>query len=197
MRRFCWAENCGYRRRAPLNPSSTSNPSKLIQPNAPAPAFNGALADEVGADAVRSGGSALQCHFTRRNRRTADKIDVPSRSARASGGRDELSADRAAHASIQDQAGGACGHVWGRCGGPEVSRPVRCHCVTAGFPSVIVAAFVAPFVISTVTVALVAPTAVLPNITVFGEAVGVGNGAFGGGGGGTGAARMCAATSPS
>ena len=50
MRRFCWAENYSYRRRAPLNPSSTNNPSKLIQPNAPAPAFNGALADEVGAD---------------------------------------------------------------------------------------------------------------------------------------------------
>ena len=38
-----------YLRRARLNPSSASSPSKFIQPSAPAPAFNGAFADEVGA----------------------------------------------------------------------------------------------------------------------------------------------------
>ena len=77
---------------------------------------------------------------------------------------------------------GTCGHVCGRCGGPKV--PDLSGAIRHGrIPSVIVAAFVAPFVISTVTVALVA-TAVLPNITVFGASGRVGSGAFGGGGGG-------------
>ena len=42
-------ENCDYLRRVRLTPSSASKPSRFIQPSAPAPAFNGALADEVGA----------------------------------------------------------------------------------------------------------------------------------------------------
>ncbi len=53
---------------------------------------------------------------------------------------------------------------------------------TCGFPSVM--AMAALFVRSIAIVALVAPTAVLLNITGLGAAVGVGNGANGGGGGG-------------
>ena len=73
MRRFFWAENFCYRRRAPLNPSSTNNPSKLIQPNAPAPAFNGALADEVGAGAVPDP-DAVPCSVTSRGGTLPTKV---------------------------------------------------------------------------------------------------------------------------
>ena len=38
-----------YLRRARLAPSIASSPSKFNHPSAPAPAFNGALADDVGA----------------------------------------------------------------------------------------------------------------------------------------------------
>ena len=66
--------------------------------------------------------------------------------------------------------------------------------LTAGFPTEIVAAFIPPLVSSAVTMALVEPTAVLPNITVAGEAVGVDT-AFGIDGGGGGAKKIAAATS--
>lgn len=57
---------------------------------------------------------------------------------------------------------------------------------TNGLPSVI--ATEALLVRRTLTVGLVLPTAVLPNITELGDAAGVGNGANGGGGGGVTAA---------
>ena len=64
---------------------------------------------------------------------------------------------------------------------------------TAGFPNVMAVA--ALFVNRIAIGALVAPTAVLPNITGLGDALGEGNAANGGGGGGATATTRCAATS--
>ena len=73
----------------PATPSSASKPSRFSQPSAPAPAFDGAFADPVGAGrAAGAGCRALKCHVACGH--VADEGDAKGGSASAGGGRNEL-----------------------------------------------------------------------------------------------------------
>ena len=167
-------------RRERLAASNASKPSKFIQPSVPAPAFNGALADDVGA-VEAPGPVAVPCSVISRIGTLPTKLTLQVAVLAAGGGWNELT-------PIGQFAPGCITplftHAVWPAGTVAFLKSATCPVAgfTAGFPSVMAVRQL--FDRNIAIVALVAPTAVLGNTTGLGAALGVGNGANGGGGGG-------------
>ncbi len=92
-----------YLRRVRLTPSSVSSPSKFSQPSAPAPAFNGAFADEVGA-VEPPAPVAVPCRVISRAGTLPTKVTRQVAVLAPAVGWNELKAYRAACARLYDSA---------------------------------------------------------------------------------------------